>query len=203
MQCVCSVYAACEQCVGSVCALCVPPIETANDLPDDIDKWLTCFPQAKPCFLGGDTYMALLIGLSVPFPKLINLLSTWMRNKWYDLWKVYLQLEQPMSLTWLLFSTSMMDAELLKAAISDHIENIPVGLCLKTISIGPQGLILPNQQVKALHVYVDELDVSMANPLPMALYASKMSADHKFPSTFGWGWFWSWMQSWTPKGGRM
>jgi len=81
MQCVCSVYAACEQCVGSVCALCVPPIETANDLPDDIDKWLTCFPQAKPCFLGGDTYMALLIGLSVPFPKLINLLSTWMRNK--------------------------------------------------------------------------------------------------------------------------
>jgi len=74
------------------------PIETADDLLDDIDKWLTYFPQAKLRIKGGDTYMAVLISLSVPFPKLVKSLSTWMWNKQYGLWKVYLQSEQPTSL---------------------------------------------------------------------------------------------------------
>jgi len=71
--------------------------------------------------------------------------------------------------------------ELLKEAILGCIENIPVGLHWKTISIGSQGPILLNQQVTALHVYIDELDVNMAKPLIMALYASKTLANHKFP----------------------
>jgi len=75
-----------------------PPIETTDDLPDDIDEWLDYFPQAKPRFSGGNTYTALLIGLSVPFPKLIKNLSRWMRNKRFGLWKAYLQSEQPTSL---------------------------------------------------------------------------------------------------------
>jgi len=45
-----------------------PPIETADNLPD-IDEWLEYFPQAKPRISRGDTYTALLIGLSVPFPN--------------------------------------------------------------------------------------------------------------------------------------
>jgi len=32
-----------------------PPIETTDDLPDDIDKWLDYFPQAKPRISGGNT----------------------------------------------------------------------------------------------------------------------------------------------------
>ncbi len=64
-----------------------PPIETMDDLPDDIDEWLDYFPQVKPRFSGGDTYTALLIGLSVPLPKLIKNLSGWMRNKHFGLWK--------------------------------------------------------------------------------------------------------------------
>jgi len=46
-----------------------PPIKTMDDLPDNIDKWLDYFPQAKPRVTGGNTYMALLIGLSTPSPN--------------------------------------------------------------------------------------------------------------------------------------
>jgi len=158
-----------------------PPIKTPDDLPDAIDEWLMYFPQEKPRTSGGDTYTMLLIGLSVPFPKLINNLSAWMRNKCYGLWKAYLQSEQPMSLGWLLFSTQSMDVKLLKDAISDLIKNIPVGLQWKTISIGSQGKIPEAQQVQALHVLVDKLDVNMAEPLLTTLYASKMAVNHQFP----------------------
>jgi len=65
-----------------------PPIETPDDLPNNIDEWLTYFLGAKPQISGGDTYMALLIGLSIPFPKLVKLLSAWMRNKCFGLWKL-------------------------------------------------------------------------------------------------------------------
>jgi len=99
----------------------LPAIEMAEDLPNDIDKWLTYFLQAKLHISGRDTYTSLLIGLSAPQPKLVKALSTWMQNKWYGLWKAYLQSEQPMSLGWLLFSTLMMDVDLLKEAILDCI----------------------------------------------------------------------------------
>jgi len=101
-----------------------------------------------------------------------------MRNKWFGLWKAYLQSEKPTSLGWLLFSTQTMDVELLKDAISDQ---IPVVLWWKMISHRSQGAIPKEQQVKVLHVLVNELDVNMAKPLLMALYKSNLSADHKFP----------------------
>jgi len=97
------------------------------------------------------------------------------------IWKAYLQSEQPTLLGWLLFSTQSMDVELLKDAISDAIKNIPVSLWWKTISQGSQGSIPKEQQVRALHVLVNKLNISMAKPLIMALYASKTSKDHKFP----------------------
>jgi len=74
-----------------------------------------------------------------------------------------------------------MDIDLLKDTISDHLENIPVGLRWKMISHGSQGAIPKNQQVKALHVLVDELDVPMAKPLILALYTSKPGVGHQFP----------------------
>ncbi len=159
----------------------LPPIETVDNLPNDIDNWLTYFPQAKPCILGSNTYTLLLIGLSIPFPKLVKSLSAWMHNKHFSLWKAYLQLEQPTSLGWLLFSTLTMDIELLKEAISNWIENMPIGFWWQTINIGSQGLIPKDQQVKALHIFVDELDVNMAKPLLMALYMSKTSLEYQFP----------------------
>jgi len=125
--------------------------------------------------------MALLIGLCIPFPTLIKNLSGWMHNKCFGLWKAYLQSEQPTSLGWLLFSTQTMNVELLQEAISDKLENIPVGLCWKTIRQGLQGAIPKNMQVKALHVLVDELDIPMAKLLLMALYMSNPPEDHQFP----------------------
>jgi len=58
-----------------------PPIETSEDIPDNIDDWLEYFPGAKPRLSGGNTYMAVLIGMSKPLPKVVKILSAWMHNK--------------------------------------------------------------------------------------------------------------------------
>jgi len=71
-----------------------------------------------------------------------------------------------------------MDVNLLKDAILDLIKNIPVGLCWKMICHGSQGAVPKEQQVKALHVLVDELDVPMAKLLIMALYTNNPAVDH-------------------------
>jgi len=74
-----------------------------------------------------------------------------------------------------------MNVELLQDAISDQLENIPVGLCWNMISQGSQGTIPKNLQVKALHVLIDKLDTPMAKSLLTALYTSNPSEDHQFP----------------------
>jgi len=58
-----------------------PLIETTEDIPNNIEEWLEYFPRAKPWKTGGNTYTALLIGMSKPLPKVIKNLSTWMHNK--------------------------------------------------------------------------------------------------------------------------
>jgi len=74
-----------------------------------------------------------------------------------------------------------MDVEVLQGKISLWISLIPVGLCWKMISMGAQGSIPKDQQVKALHLYVDELDAMLAKPLLMNLYTSKPAPGHSFP----------------------
>jgi len=49
------------------------------------------------------------------------------------------------------------------------------------IILGTQGQVKPEDQVWALHIYVDKLDITMAKPLLMALYESRPSVDHVFP----------------------
>jgi len=49
------------------------------------------------------------------------------------------------------------------------------------ISHGSQGAIPKDQQVKALHVLMDKLDVPMAKPLLMALYTNNPMINHQFP----------------------
>jgi len=66
---------------------------------------------------------------------------------------------------WLLFSTIMMDTELLERVIVEHIQDVPVGLQWKMIHLGTQGKVKLEDQVCALHVYVDAMDVAMAKPL--------------------------------------
>ncbi len=74
-----------------------------------------------------------------------------------------------------------MDIEILKEVITSVIDGVPFGLCWKMILLGTQGSVLENKKIKALHVYVDELDVSMAKPLLMWLYGSKTAEGHEFP----------------------
>jgi len=106
----------------------LPPIETTEDIPDDIEEWLKYFLGAKPQKTGGETYMALLVGMSKPLPKVVKNLSAWMHNKGFGLWRAYLRSEQPTSLGWLRFSMQTMQVELLQEAISEALDGIPIGL---------------------------------------------------------------------------
>jgi len=57
-----------------------------------------------------------------------------------------------------------MDIDVLQGEISLRIGSIPVGLQWKMISMGTQGSVPKEQQVKALHLYIDELDATVAKP---------------------------------------
>jgi len=74
-----------------------------------------------------------------------------------------------------------MDPIPLKEQISELIQDIPVGLWWKMINTGIQGQVKEEDQIRALHLYVNKLDLKMAKPLLMALYESQPSADHVFP----------------------
>jgi len=85
------------------------------------------------------------------------------------------------SVRWLLFSTNNINTELLKQEISKFIEDIPVGLWWKMITLGTQGKIPKENQVRALHVYVDKLDVNTAKPRLLEVYTGNASTKHTFP----------------------
>jgi len=138
-------------------------------VPDDIDEWRQYFPDAKPWAQGGNLYTLALAGFSKWFCK----------NK-FGIWQLALQSEKPTSVSWLLFLTPLMDIEILKEAITSAIDGVLVGLHWKMILLGTQGSVLENKKSKALHVYVDELDVPMAKPLLMWLYTSKTAEGHEF-----------------------
>jgi len=74
-----------------------------------------------------------------------------------------------------------MDTNILKTVILAAIYGIPVGLWWKMIHLGTQGRVKPEDQIKALHLYVDKADLNMAKPLLMVLYPSKPGEDHTFP----------------------
>jgi len=57
------------------------PLEMAEDLLEDIDEWLIYFLQAKPWISGGDMYTTVLLGFTIPFPKLMKQLSHWFMKK--------------------------------------------------------------------------------------------------------------------------
>jgi len=125
--------------------------------------------------------MLALVGFGKPFPKVMKALAPWFCKKKYGIWQLALQSEKPILLGWLLFSTPLMDIDLLKEAISAKVEGVPIGLRWKMILLSMQGSIPKEQQVKALHVYVNDLDVLMAKPLLMDLYASNIEENHEFP----------------------
>jgi len=157
------------------------PLEDPDHIPGEVDEWLEYFPGARPRASGGNTYTLALLGFREPFPTVIKATASWLRKTKFGLWKSSLQSEKPVSLGWLLFSTSTMDIEVLRGEITLRIGSIPVGLRWKMISLGTQGSVPKDQQVKALHLYVDELDATVAKPRLMEVYTSKPEPGHFFP----------------------
>jgi len=158
-----------------------PPVNDVKTLPDEVKDWLQYFPEAKPHGCSGGINTMVLIGLSMPFPKFINKLSPWCKEKKYGLWPSSLQSEKLVSLGWLLFSTNLMDTDILKVAILPYLYDVLVGLQWKMIHLGTQGKVKPEDQIKVLHIYVDADNINMAKPLFLALYPSKPGKDHNFP----------------------
>jgi len=156
-------------------------IDDPEDLPTEVDDWLVYFPQAKPRYNGGDVYTTALIGLSIPLGRIRKERNEWFRETRYGLWQATIQTESPVSVGWLLFSTNFTNTDILKSEISKFIDDIPVGLRWKMISLGTQGKIPPENQVRALHVYVDEMDVTAAKLRLTALYEGNASVGHRFP----------------------
>jgi len=58
-----------------------------------------------------------------------------------------LAIVKTVSIGWLLFSMNTMDPLLLKQQIMEHIQDIPVGLHWKMISMGTQGQVKEEDQV--------------------------------------------------------
>jgi len=52
-------------------------IDEPDDLPTEVEEWLEYFPQAKPCFSGGDLDTSALLGCSIPLPKILKALGNW------------------------------------------------------------------------------------------------------------------------------
>jgi len=107
--------------------------------------------------------------------------SDWFCKTCFGLWEATIQTESPVLVGWLLFSTNSTNTEILKKEISKFIDDIPVGLCWKMISLGTQGKIPKENQVHALHVYVDEMDTAAAKLRLTALYEGNASIGHMFP----------------------
>jgi len=157
------------------------PIKDPDQQPANVDEWLEYFPGACPRAHGEYIYTSALLGFREPFPKVVKEMAPWLWKSKCGLCKSSLQLEKPILLGWLLFSTNTMDIDVLWGKISLCIGSIPVGLHWKMICIGTPGSIPPEQQVKALHLYVDKLDVILAKLCLMEVYTSKPMAMHTFP----------------------
>jgi len=156
-------------------------IKEPEDLLTEVDNWLIYFPQAKPRYNGGDIYMMALLGCSIPLGKIMKEHNDWFSETRFRLWEATIQMEAPVSVGWLLFSTNMTNTEILKKEISRFIKDIPVGLRWKMISLGIHGKIPKENQVCTLHVYVDEMDVMAAKPCLMELYKENARVGHVFP----------------------
>jgi len=119
--------------------------------------------------------------LQLPTGEIMKELGEWFRETKFSLWEANIQMEKPVLIGWLLFSTNNTNTEILKQEILHFIDDILVGLQWKMISLGMQGKIAKENQVRTLHVYVDELDVPEAKPCLMALYEGNASINHQFP----------------------
>jgi len=156
-------------------------IEELEDLPTKVDEWLEYFPQAKPHFNGEDVYTSALIGSSIPLGRLMKEQNEWFKESCFGLWESTIHMEAPVSVSWLLFSTNNTYTDILKKEISRFIDDIPVSLHWKMVSLGTQGKIASENIVRALHVYMDKMDVQAAKPWLTTLYAGNASIDHWFP----------------------
>jgi len=146
-------------------------------LPMEVDNWLIYFPQVKPRFQGGDVYTSALIGTSIPLGWATKVQSDWFKESRFGLSEANIQTEAPVSVGWLLFSMNNINTEILKREISKFLKDIPVGLCWKMISLGTQGKITKENQVRTLHIY----DVNAAKSCLLAVYVGNAGTNHIFP----------------------
>jgi len=90
------------------------PLNDLEDLPMEVDDWLVYFPQAKPCYNGGDIYTTALLGLSIPLGRIMKENNEWFCETRFGLWEATIQTESPVSIGWLLFFMNFTNTDILK-----------------------------------------------------------------------------------------
>jgi len=119
----------------------LPPIDDPDLIPDDIDEWRQYFPDAKPQAWGGNLYTPVLVHFGKPFAKVMKSMVPWFCKKKFGIWQSALQSEKLALVGWLLFSTPIMDIDILKATITTAIDSVLVGLRWKMILLGTQETV--------------------------------------------------------------
>jgi len=112
--------------------------------------------------------------------KFMKELGDWFKETKFGLWEANIQMEAPVLVGWLLFSTNNTNTDIFKWKISKFTDNIPVGLHWKMISLGTQGKIAKESQVCTLQVYINRSGMQEAKPCLMTLYADNSSIKHQF-----------------------
>jgi len=97
--------------------------------------------------MGANVYMTALISSSILLGRLVKKQADWFKESKFVLWEATIQTEAPVSVGWLLFAMNNTNTDILKKEISKFIEDIPVGLCWKMLSLGMQGKISKENQV--------------------------------------------------------
>jgi len=86
----------------------------------------------------------------MPLGQIMKAQCDWFKETRFGLWEANIQTEALVSVGWLLFSTNNINTEILKRKILTFLKDILVRLCWKMISLGTQGKIAQENQVRAL-----------------------------------------------------
>jgi hypothetical protein len=102
-------------------------------------------------------------------------LGWWFQQERHGLYERALQATETVTIGWLLYSTREMDLVSLKAAIEAVDPQLEVGLRWRLISLGKQGAIPADQQVRAIHIEVDKSKLYILKPILFGIYDHRSS----------------------------
>jgi len=138
------------------------------------------FSRINPRPMGGQIYVQVRLGHTRPTSELLENLGWWFKSEGHGLYERALQAENTVTVGWLLYSTRSMDLPSLTEAIAASDPALEVGLRWRLISLGRQGAIPVEHQVRAIHVEVDKTKLAVIKSRLYRIYGS--NSNGPFPN---------------------